>query len=65
MDVPLHFVALALDVVAVGQDETLLTSVGFNVLARGGDLELFNVLCLDLRLNDAGRGSFPTIASGL
>ena len=53
-----HFVALAFQVVAVGQDETLLTSVGFNDLARDGNLELFDVLCFDLSFDDEGNGSF-------
>ena len=53
-----HSAVLALQAVPVGQDKTLLTSFGFDVLARDGDLEPFDVLSFDLRLDDTGSGSF-------
>ena len=53
-----HFVALALQVVSVGQDKTLLASSGLNDLPRDGDLELFNVLRFNLDLLDRAMGGF-------
>ena len=47
-----HFVALALQVVNVGQDKGLLASSGLNELPRDGDLELFDVLRFNFDLHD-------------
>ena len=53
---PRHFVAPTPQIVAIGQDENLLTPVGFNDLARDGNSELLDVLLFDICHDDTGIG---------